>query len=195
MSVVFPKEKIARRWRGALQASLRRAPLEAFLRFRALKVASRGPARDTDNICRATIFILHSPLATFAEPPDAAQRAIVGQLACSICDTLARLIEEPGASRVAALVSAAKLMPRAQGLVASGSRAATAAPGHGSQSPMSMAESQWMGQIAAQAVVHNSDVFLQQFSAHAVALLGAADRIAMAMPEYDASLCSGATFR
>ena len=52
MGIVFPSEAVARRWDGALEARLRRAPLEAFLRARAIVAAPAGVAQDSDAIWR-----------------------------------------------------------------------------------------------------------------------------------------------
>src|SRR5579872_2629783 len=65
MGLVFPSEAVARRWNGALQARLRRAPLEAFLRARSLSPAPRGVAQDSDDVARATVLIVEAGLSFY----------------------------------------------------------------------------------------------------------------------------------
>jgi hypothetical protein len=96
VAIVFPNESIARRWDGALQARIRRAPLEGFLRTQAIAAAAPGIAQDSDNLIRATVFIV--------------EHAMLGRLACLTSRSLAALIVEPARWRTAALVSTARLL-------------------------------------------------------------------------------------
>lgn len=114
MGIVFPNEAITRRWDGALQARLRRAPLEAFLRARSLLPAPVGVAQDSDNLIRATGMIVEAGLARHlgdrVEGLAMHQRAIVGHVACLVSRGLAELISQPAAWRIVALVSAARVL-------------------------------------------------------------------------------------
>jgi hypothetical protein len=167
MAVVFPDERIAHLWNGALQASLRRAPLEAFLRAHDLKVASRGPARDTDNISRAALLVLRMAL----ERRDAKARALnlpqcafIAQVDCCLCESMAVLIEEPHSWRVAALVSTTQFMRSSLGLLAAATLAAAAARefrGGGL-----VGELQRIGRMTFEAITRNSDDLLLKLSVY-----------------------------
>ena len=167
MSVVFPDERIAQLWNGALEASLRRAPLEAFLRSHALKVASRGPARDTDNISRAALLVLRMAM----ERRDAGARALslaqcvfLGQLNGRVCESLAALIEEPRCGRVAALVSTTQLLRPILGLLAAAKLAATAAREF--RGPGSIDEFRQIRRMTSEAIARNSEDLLSKLSAY-----------------------------
>ena len=168
MAVVYPNPKIVRHWAGALQASLRRSPLEGFLRFRGLPVASRGATRDTDNLINATMYLLGKGLATHASAQnlvlDEAQQSSVGQMACQICYALAVLIGEPQAWRVAALVSATQqLLPQVK-LLAAASSAATAA-NHFTHSLRDTGGSEGkLGGLAVAAVQANSEAIIEELT-------------------------------
>src|SRR5579859_5075819 len=99
MAIVFPNEAVSRRWDGALEARLRRAPLEAFLRARSLVPAPAGVAQDSDNLVRATVFIVEAGLSLYlADRVDGfafRQRVLVGHVACLVSRALAELISEP----------------------------------------------------------------------------------------------------
>jgi hypothetical protein len=114
MGIVFPSDAVARRWNGALQARLRRAPLEKFLRARGIVLAPAGVAQDSDNLARATVLIVETGLTLYfedrAEGLAIPQRAIVGHVACSINRALSALISQPEAWRIAALLSTARLL-------------------------------------------------------------------------------------
>jgi hypothetical protein len=120
MALVFPSEGVARRWDGALQARLRRAPLEAFLRARSIVPAPAGVSQDSDNLARVTVLIVEAGLALYLEEREEGlafhQRAMVGRAACLVSHTLAELISEPKAWRIAALVSSARLLSPWMGL-------------------------------------------------------------------------------
>jgi hypothetical protein len=169
MAVIFPSEKIAQHWNGALQASLKRAPLEKYLLARKLKVASRGPSRDSDNISRAAQWMLRMATGRLAGGMQAlgmAQCAYIGQVTCCVCDGLAALIGEPRSWRVAALVSTTQLMPRSLGLLAAATFAANSAREFAHRSAKSNDELQRIGQMAATAVAQNSDELVWYLSVH-----------------------------
>jgi hypothetical protein len=114
MGIVFPNEAVARRWEGALQARLRRAPLERFLRARGIVPVSAGVAQDTDNVVRATVSMVESGLAMYFRdredglaPP---QQSILGHVTCLVSRALTRLILRPDVWRIVALVSTARLL-------------------------------------------------------------------------------------
>jgi hypothetical protein len=114
MALVIPSASIARHWNGALPARLRRAPLEQFLRARGLDVSNAGAARDSDNVARATVFLLEAGVTLYfqgaEDPPAKHQHAALGLAACSISHALAALIEEPASWRIAALISTAQVL-------------------------------------------------------------------------------------
>jgi hypothetical protein len=120
MGILFPSETVSRRWDGALQARLRRAPLEAFLRARSLVPAPSGVAQDSDNLARVTVCIVEAGLSLYLEDREVGlalhQRAIVGQVGCLVSYALAELISQPTAWRIAALVSSARLLSPWMGL-------------------------------------------------------------------------------
>jgi hypothetical protein len=114
MGVLFPSAAIARRWDGALQAKMRRAPLEAFLRARGIVPATAGTSQDCDNVARATIWIIDEAIARYLEDhPEgltAIQRGTIAHVCCVVGRALAESIAESGAWRIAALVSTAVLL-------------------------------------------------------------------------------------
>jgi hypothetical protein len=118
MGIVFPSAAVARRWSGALQARMRRAPLEAFLSTRDIAPARPGVARDTDDVARATVLLVEAALAlSEAERPDRRpDEEEVGHLACIVSVSLAEAIGQPACWRIAALLSAATLLCPAAGL-------------------------------------------------------------------------------
>ena len=134
MTILFPSKKIALRWNGALQARLRRAPLENFLRTRGRKCALTGPSQITDNLASATIFLIDKGLTAFntdVGPFPAARHAVVGQVACAVSRGLATLIVEPNCWRIAGLVGTARLLAPFTGLEAAAHLAAAAARDYG----------------------------------------------------------------
>lgn len=114
LALVFPSDATARRWTGALEARLRRAPLEQFLLTGSLKLAGAGAAQTTDNLTRATMFIVEAGLQAYCKEKDrelaTAQLAIVGHFACLVCRAAAAAIQEPQTWRVPALVSTTLLL-------------------------------------------------------------------------------------
>jgi hypothetical protein len=119
MGVLYPNAAVARRWNGALEARLRRAPLEAFLRGRRLSEASSGTSRDTDNLTRGTTCIVDAGIALYFNDETSlafSQRPVVANMACLVSLALAQQIAEPDLWRTSALVSSAKLLSRWIGL-------------------------------------------------------------------------------
>ncbi|MDP9011703.1 MAG: hypothetical protein M3O41_03405 [Pseudomonadota bacterium] len=130
MTVLFPSKKIALRWNGALEARLRRAPLESFLQTRGLKCALSGPSQITDNLASAIIFLVDKGITAYGTdrgPFPAARYAVVGQIACAVSRGLAALVLEPASWRIAGLVGTARLLAPFTGLDAAAHLAAAAA--------------------------------------------------------------------
>jgi hypothetical protein len=129
MSLVFPNETIARRWQGALEARLLRAPLEAFLKARSLASAPAGVAQDSDNLTRATVMIVEAGLARHlgdrGEGPRLSQQAVIGHVACLVSRSLTQMISHPATWRIVALVSAARVLSPWMGLNAAAISAAS----------------------------------------------------------------------
>jgi hypothetical protein len=114
MGIVYPSKAVARRWDGALEARLRRAPLERFLRARGIVPAARGVPQDSDDLVRATVLIVETGVALYAADREEVlafrQRAVVGHVACLVSCALAEQIARPDAWRIVALVSTARLL-------------------------------------------------------------------------------------
>jgi hypothetical protein len=131
MGIVFPSEAVARRWDGALQSRLRRAPLDKFLRARAIVPAPAGVAQASDDVVRATVLIVEAGLKHYfndrAEGLAVYQQAVVGHAACVVSRALAEAISQPGSWKVAALVSTARLLSPWIGLSAAALEAASSA--------------------------------------------------------------------
>lgn len=130
MGIVYPSKAVARRWEGALQARLRRAPLERFLSEQGMVPAPQSVSQNSDDLVRATVCIVEAGLAHyFADRPDRlefGQRAIVGHVACLVSRALAEQIEQLDAWRIAALVSTARLLRPWVGLNAAAMASASA---------------------------------------------------------------------
>jgi hypothetical protein len=130
MGVVFPNETIARRWDGALQAKLRRAPLEAFLKRRSLPLAPSGAAQNSDNLIRAAVFIVEAGLSAYCryhgEILNLRQRVLLGRVACIVSRALAGRILQLESWRIVALVSTARLLSPSIGLNAAALESACA---------------------------------------------------------------------
>ncbi len=131
MGIVYPSKAVARRWDGALQARLRRAPLEKFLRARGIVPAPRGVSQDNDDLARATVLIVETGVALYVADREESlafrQRAVVGHVACLVSCALAEQIAEPDAWRIVALVSTARLLTPWIGLNAAAIASASAA--------------------------------------------------------------------
>ncbi len=130
MGILYPSKAVARRWEGALQARLRRAPLERFLSAQGIVPAPQSVSQNSDDLVRATICIVEAGLAHyFADRADGlafGQRAIVGHVACLVSRALAEQIEQTDAWRIAALVSTARLLRPWVGLNAAAMASASA---------------------------------------------------------------------
>jgi hypothetical protein len=130
VTVLIPSKKIALRWNGALQARLRRAPLEAFLQSRGQKCVLTGPTQITDNLASATIYFVDQGLTAYSEergPLPASRHPVVGQIACAVSRGLSSLILEPASWRIAGLIGTARLLAPHVGLDAAARLAASAA--------------------------------------------------------------------
>jgi hypothetical protein len=131
VSVVRPNDKIAARWAGALEARLRQAPLENFLRSRGQKWVLAGDARVTDNLACGSIYLVDGALNAYMLESRGtltiSQHPAVGQIACAVSHGLATLIKEPNTWRIAALVSTARVLSPYSGLDAAAHIAAAAA--------------------------------------------------------------------
>jgi hypothetical protein len=130
VTVLIPSKKIALRWNGALQARLRRAPLETFLQSRGQKCVLTGPTQVTDNLASATIYFVDRGLTAYTEqrgPFPASRHRVVGQIACAVSRGLSSLILEPASWRIAGLIGTARLLAPHVGLDAAAHAAASAA--------------------------------------------------------------------
>jgi hypothetical protein len=120
MGIVYPNKAVARRWDGALQARLRRAPVEAFLRARSILPAPAGVSQGSDNLVRATVFIVQAGLARHVADREGSlvdhRRSGVAMAACLVSLGLALQFSQPDAWRVVALVSSAQLLSPLIGL-------------------------------------------------------------------------------
>jgi hypothetical protein len=169
MGIVYPSEAVARRWDGALKARLSRSPLEKFLRERSIATAPAGIAQDSDNLARATVSIVAAGLsgyfATRTGDLTVRHQQITGHIACLVSCSLAGLILQPAAWRIAALVSTAQLLspwigPNAAALASASS---TREFQHGSfkpESPLAMR----IGQSASAAVNQGSAAALAEIT-------------------------------
>jgi len=131
MGIVYPSEAVARRWDGALQTRLRRAPLESFLKAQSLIPAPDGVSRDSDDLVRATVLIVEVGLALYFSDREEAlafqQRPLLAHVACLVSLALAQQISQPDRWRTVALVSTAKLLSPWMGLNAAAVASACAA--------------------------------------------------------------------
>jgi hypothetical protein len=131
VTVLIPNQKISARWNGALQARLRYAPLERFLRSQGLKWIATGETRITDNLATATIRLVGEALSACDAQSPLFQaplcHAAVGQSACAVSSAVALLIQEPNYWRTGSLVATARLLENAIGLSAAAHLAAAAA--------------------------------------------------------------------
>ena len=131
MGIIYPSKAVARRWDGALQSSLRRAPLENFLRARGIAPAPRGLSQDNDDLVRATVLIVETGLALyFADREErlaSRQRSVVGRVACLVSRALVDQISQADSWRIVALLSTARLLSPWIGLNAAAMVSASAA--------------------------------------------------------------------
>src|SRR6185437_13059555 len=170
MGIVFPSEAVTRRWDGALRARLRRAPLETFLRARAITTAPPGVAQASDNLVRAAVLMVEAGLTFYfsdrADGLSVPQRAIVGHVACVVNRVLAELISQPEAWRIAALVSTARLLTPWIGLKAAAAVAASSARRFPHEWPQAAASMDArVGRSAVAAVTEHSSTRLAEVAA------------------------------
>ena len=131
MGIVYPSKTVARRWDGALQARLRRAPLEAFLKARSLVPALPGVSQDSDNLAQATVSIVETGLSLYLADREEGlafhQRPVLAHVACLVSLALAQQISQLDSWRIAALVGTAQLLSPWMGLDAAAMASASAA--------------------------------------------------------------------
>jgi hypothetical protein len=178
MGIVYPSKAVGRRWDGALQARLRRAPLEKFLRARGIVPATRGVSQNSDDLVRATVLIVETGVALyFADREDALtfrQRAVVGHVACLVSRALAEQIAQPDAWRIVALVSTARLLTPWIGLNAAAVASATAARQFQKEIIKVISPLDWrIMQSACEAVAGNGPGGMTKASANVAARLNA----------------------
>ena len=126
MGIIKPNAAIEKRWRGSFDASIHQAPLEIFLRVRALDVAVTGPDRHSDNVARATLYFLKPGVAQTKDHITRTRpHPNIGKYACLVSNTLANVIGQPACWRVAALRSIAQLLVPQFGVNAAACTAAT----------------------------------------------------------------------
>ena len=117
---MYPSKAVARRWDGALQARMRRAPVETFLRARSIMPAPAGVSQASDTFVKATVFIVQAGLQRCVpdrkECPAHGRRSGVAMAACLVSLGLAQEFSQPDAWRVVALVSSAQLLSPSIGL-------------------------------------------------------------------------------
>jgi len=163
VSVIYPSDKIAARWAGALEARLKLAPLENFLRSRSQKWVLTGDARVSDNLASGTIYIVDGALNAFMLESRGtltiSQHPVVGQMACAVGHGLATLIKDPNAWRIAALVATARVLSPYSGLDAAAHIAAAAARDHSTtlNAGTQQADVVQIGNAAAAAVESNDE--------------------------------------
>jgi hypothetical protein len=178
MAIVYPSKAVARRWDGALQARLRRAPLEGFLRTRGIIPAPRGVSQDSDDLARATVLIIQTGVALYFVDREEAlalpQRAVVGHLACLVSRALAEQIAQADIWRIVALVSAARLLTPWIGLNAAAMASAAAAREFQKEVMNGISPLDWrIMQSACDAVSGNSPGGMSKASANVAARLNA----------------------
>jgi hypothetical protein len=183
MGIVYPKEAIARRWEGALQARLRRAPLEAFLRTQSsVPAPTRGP-QDTDNLVRATVIIVQAGLDLYLTREQGlafSHRPVVGHVACLVSVALAQQIFEPDLWRNAAQISTARLLGASIGLDAASMMAAAVARRFHKEIAIGVSPLDWrISKSAAEAVSSNKASALAMAAWHIAARLNAESSIAL----------------
>jgi len=177
MGIVYPSKAVARRWNGALQARLRRAPLEAFLRAQSLVPAPAGVTQDSDNLVRATELLVGAGVSLYVDREEGLgfrQRAVVGHVACLVSRALAEQIGQPDAWRIAALVGTARLLSPWIGLNAAAMASASAARQFQKEVSKGISPLDWrIMKSACDAVSGNGLDALQKASANIAARLNA----------------------
>jgi hypothetical protein len=191
MGIVYPSKAVAARWEGALQARLRRAPLEAFLRERSLGPAPAGRSQDTDNLARASVAIVAAGLDLYFHQREDRlaynQRRVVAHVACLVSLTLAQLISEPELWRNPALVSSAKVLSPWIGLNAAAVVSTTVAREFQKEVATGMSPLDWrISKSACEAVSSNKSTSMSRAAWNIAARLNAETPVAiMAVPERD----------
>jgi hypothetical protein len=189
MAIVYPSKAVAARWDGALQARLRRAPLEAFLRGHALEPAPTGTSRDTDNLVRATVCIVEAGLDLYFNQREDGlafnQRPVVAHVACLVSLALAQQISDPDLWRNAALVSSARLLSPWIGLNAASIVAATVVREFQREIAVGMSPLDWrISKSASEAVSFNKATSMTRAALNIAARLNAEPPVALlAAPE------------
>jgi hypothetical protein len=184
MGVLYPSTAVARRWNGALEARLRRAPLEAFLRGQRLATAAPGASRDTDNLARGTSCIVDAGIALYFNDDSSLafnQRPVVAHATCLVSLALAQQIGEPDLWRNAALMSSAKLLSRWIGLHSAAIVSAMVARTFQKEIAIGLSPSDWrISKCAAEAVSCNDSNSLARAASSIAARLDAEPPMALA---------------
>src|SRR5665213_1329148 len=114
MALIYPSEKVARHWDGALRTRLRRAPLEYFLNAQGFARLPPGSLQVSDNLVRATVFLMQESLSkhccSLGQSPHDHEHSAIGHTACLVSRAAATVIGEPSEWRVAALQSTSHLL-------------------------------------------------------------------------------------
>lgn len=183
MGIVYPKEAIARRWEGALQARLRRAPLEAFLRGQSLAPAPAGACRDSDNLVRATVLIVQAGLDLYLTREQGltfSHRPVVGHVACLVSVALAQQIFEPELWRSAAQISTSRCLGPYIGLDAASLMAAAVARRFHKEIAIGVSPLDWrISKSATEAVSSNKPSALASAAWNIAARLNAETSVAL----------------
>jgi hypothetical protein len=170
MGIVYPSKAVSVRWEGALQARLRRAPLEKFLKARGLTPATAGISQDSDNLVRASVLILEAGLELqlaqseqrFAPP----QQASLARAACLVSLALAEQFSKPETWRTVALISAAQSLSPLIGLNAAALLAAAAARRFKNEVSAGLSPMDWrLMKFASEAVQDGDDAVMARAAA------------------------------
>jgi hypothetical protein len=161
MGIVYPSKAVAHRWDGALQARLRRAPVETFLRTRSIMPAPAGVSQGSDNLVRATVFIVQAGLARCAADWEGTLvdhcRSGVAMVACLVSLGLAQQFLQPDAWRVVALVSSAQLLSPLIGLNAAALESAAVARAFQQESKRGISPLDWRIITGVQDAIREND--------------------------------------
>lgn len=183
MGIIYPKEAIARRWDGALQARLRRAPLETFLRGQLSAPAPVRGNQDMDNLVRATVLIVQGGLDLYLTRESRlafSHRPVVGHVACLVSVALAQQIFEPDLWRNSAQISTARLLTASIGLDAASLMAAAVAREFHKEIAIGVSPLEWrISKSATEAVSSNKPGALARAAWNIAARLNAESSIAL----------------
>jgi hypothetical protein len=171
MGIVYPSKAVARRWDGALQATLRRAPVEAFLRARSLLPAPAGVSQETDNLVRATVFIVEAGLNLYIADRQGglalAQQSELVVAVCLVSMGLAQQFAQAAVWRTVALVSSAQLLSPCIGLNSAALLSAGVVRQFQQELKQGISPLDWrITTSAREAVSHNRPELLLEASAH-----------------------------